>query len=177
MRVVAVPVKRHFWVVLLAFVALAAYGVVRFATYKASPAQRLSAIYFYDKSENKVSLDAFKGKVVLVNLWATWCTPCIAELPSLDRLQEKFPAEKFQVVAIAMDRSSIAALQKFMKKQHVKNLAVYWDKDKQVPLKWKYEGLPTSYLLNQQGNVIKRYDGAYKWDSEPLLKEIKALLP
>ena len=121
-----------------------------------------------------VDLSQFKGKVVLVNIWATWCPPCVAEMPMLDHLQKMMPFDKFTVVAISMDTTSMKMVTDFLKKQHIQNLTPYWDKDRQIPLKWKYEGLPTSFLLDRNGNLIKQYDGPYEWDRGDMLKEIKA---
>ena len=141
---------------------------------KPASLSRLPTLSFYDKSDAELTLDDFKGKAVLVNLWATWCAPCVAELPSLDRLQKTLPSDKFSIVAISLDTTSMKTVADFLKKQHVKNLALYWDKDRQVPLQWKYEGLPTSFLLDRSGAIIKRYDGPAVWDQGDVLKEIKA---
>ena len=179
MGVATVPVKLHFQFLALTLVliALAAYGAVRYAGHNNATSQtRLPAIYFYDKSERQITLDSFQGKVVLVNLWASWCLPCVVELPALDRMQGQLPGDKFRVVAISMDKSSLQEIRGFLNARGVKNLDVYWDKDRQAPLKWRYEGLPTSFLLDRNGAMVKRYDGPYEWDREPLLQEIGALL-
>jgi thiol-disulfide isomerase/thioredoxin len=170
----SVAVKRQVLFFVFAVLVAASYGVVRVAHGEnRSPLVRLPALYFYDKSGHKVTLDDFRGKVVLVNLWATWCTPCVAELPSLDRLQKMLPGDKFMVVAISMDNSSLKDIAGFLKKKGVKNLDVYWDKDRQAPLKWQYDGLPTSFLLDRDGNVVKRYDGPEVWDDKTVVKKIK----
>lgn len=162
-----------------AAVMLVSYVAVRTITgdtgfEKKDSLSRLPSLSFYDKSETKLTLDDFKGRVVLVNLWATWCPPCVAEMPSLDGLQKAIPSDKFAVVAISLDTTSMKTVADFLKKQHVKNLALYWDKDRQVPLQWKYAGLPTSFLLDRSGNIIKQYDGPANWDQGDVLKEIKA---
>jgi len=175
---VSVTVKRQVLFFLFAAAVLASYVAIRTITggtgfEKHVPLPRLPAVSFYDKSGTKVTLDDFRGRVVLVNLWATWCPPCIAELPSLDRLQKMLPEDKFAVVAISMDTTSMEAVAGFLKKRSVKNLDVYWDKDRQLPLKWKYDGLPTSFLLDRDGNVMKRYDGPVVGD---MLNEVKTLV-
>lgn len=135
---------------------------------------RLPVVYFYDKSGKKLTLNDFKGKVVLVNLWATWCPPCIAELPSMARLQKEMPADKFTVVAISMDtKLSMKEIAAFLKKNGAGNLEVYWDKDRQLPMKWKYEGLPTSFLIDGEGNTVKRYDGPVVWDEGETVREVR----
>ena len=168
------PVKRHILFFVFVVVTLASYVVVRtmMGAITAENLAPLPVVSFYDKSDKKLTLDDFKGRVVLVNLWATWCPPCVAELPSLDRLQKALSADKFAVVAISLDTTSMKTVTDFLEKQHLKNLSVYWDKDRQFPLKWKYDGLPTSFLLDREGNVVKRYDGAYEWDE---VSEVKAL--
>jgi thiol-disulfide isomerase/thioredoxin len=177
---VLVLVKRHFPLLFLVAVILASYGAVRAVQAVGhngpSPATQLPSIPFYDKYGNQVTLDAFKGKVVLVNLWATWCEPCAAEMASLDHLQGQLSRDKFRVVALSVDRSSVKTVEKFMQKRAIANLDIYWDQDRQVPMKWKYEGLPTSFLIDRQGTVIARYDGPYEWDKAPFLKEIGDLL-
>jgi len=172
------PVKRDFLFFSLVIVCLTVvgsfYGVTRALRHQDQPP--LPVVNFYDKSDKKVTLQDFKGKVVLVNIWATWCLPCQAELPALDHLQKLLPQEKFTVVAISLDTSSLKTVSGFLQKAHIQNLTVYWDKDREVPLKWKYAGLPTSFLLNRDGEVIAQYDGPYVWDKEPVLGKIKDLV-
>lgn len=180
MEAVSMPVKLHFQLIVFILMAMAIFGFGDYAMHRAANHQahknRLPEIYFYDKSEHQVSLENFKGKAVLVNLWASWCVPCITELPALDRLQKKLPNDKFMVVAVSLDKLSLQEVQAFLRGKGIKNLEVYLDKDRQVPLKWTYEGLPTSFLLDQTGAIVERYDGPYDWDRGPILKKIKALL-
>jgi len=169
MEAVIVPVKRHFQLLALVLIAVLSYGTLQYASRgRTTPADRLPEIYFYDKLDRRITLDHFKGKVVLVNLWANWCLPCVEELPALARLQEKQSGEPFVVLAIAMDKSSLRETRRFLDAKGAKNLEVYRDKDRQVPLRWKYEGLPTSFLLDRDGSVVKRYNGGHEWDREPI---------
>ena len=167
-------VKRHFqlYVLVLVVVAVCFGFVFHYSTI--GPAEGgLPPVSFYDKDNHKISLEDFRGKYVLVNLWATWCPPCVAELPSLARLQQKFPHERFEVVALSLDRSDFAAVKKFLRAKGGSQLDAYWDKDREVPLKWTYEGLPTSFLLDPEGRLIKRYTGSLEWDKGPVLTEIE----
>jgi thiol-disulfide isomerase/thioredoxin len=142
-----------------------------------APLPRLPIVSFYDKSDKQLTLDDFKGKVVLVNLWATWCPPCIAELPSMARLQKSLSADKFKVVAISMDtKLSMKQIAAFLKKNGAKDLDIYWDKDRQLPMKWKYEGLPTSFLIDREGNTVERYDGPVVWDEGSVMGEIRGVI-
>jgi thiol-disulfide isomerase/thioredoxin len=146
------------------------------AVNKENLVRRLPDIHFYDQNDRKVTLDDFKGEVVLVNLWATWCPPCVQELPALGTLQAKLKPRGFRVVAIAMDRSSILTVMSFLKEKDVTHLEAYWDKDRMIPQKWQYDGLPTSYLLDREGNVVGLYDGAQEWDKGLLFDRISKLV-
>jgi thiol-disulfide isomerase/thioredoxin len=125
----------------------------------AEPVHTLPALGFYDAADKKITVADFKGTVTLVHLWATWCPPCIAEMPKLDRLQAELQRENFRIVAISLDRDSIETPRKFYQKNHLTHLQLYWDKTRQVPLKWPYEGLPTSYLLDKNGAILRQYNG------------------
>jgi thiol-disulfide isomerase/thioredoxin len=138
---------------------------------------RPAEVYFYDKYNKKVTLDDFSGNVVLVNIWATWCAPCVAELPSLDRLQSIFSNRKFIVIAVSQDRvSSSDGIKKFLYEKSIKKLGVYWDKDRQFPSKWQYSILPTSVLIDREGYVVKQFTGAFDWGDEALVDEVRAAL-
>lgn len=134
----------------------------------------LAPVTVVDDEDKPVRLDDFKGQAVLVNLWATWCTPCIAELPSLDRLQGKLKDKNVKVVAISMDRDNPGKVKDFLKHRNVENLDFYWDRDRDIASRWSYAGLPTSYLLNRNGDVIARWDGPQKWDKGEVFRKIKA---
>lgn len=136
----------------------------------------LPALTFVDRMGQPVTLDDFRGKVVLVNLWATWCPPCVAELPSLEILHARLRDQGFAIVALSLDKGSRADLEAFWGARKIERLDFYWDKDAQVPRRWTYEGIPTSYLLDRSGKVIKTYNGAYKWDEAEIMGEITAAI-
>lgn len=134
----------------------------------------LAPASFVDRQGKPVNLDQFRGQVVLVNLWATYCPPCVAELPALDQLQAKLHDKGFRVVAISLDRGkSLQEIGDFWDARGLEQISFYWDRDRQVPGRWKYEGIPTSYLLDRTGKVIKTYNGAYKWDEEEIFAPIE----
>lgn len=136
----------------------------------------LPTLTFVDRAGQPVTLDEFRGQMVLVNLWATWCPPCVAELPSLEILNARLRDKGFAVVAIALDREGLEKVTAFWDAREIEQLDFYWDKDSQVPRRWTYEGIPTSYLLDRTGKVIKTYNGAYKWDEEEIFNEIAAIV-
>lgn len=137
----------------------------------------LPALTFVDRAGQPATLDALRGQMVLVNLWATWCPPCVAELPSLEVLHARLRDKGFAVVAISLDKGAdSSAIASFWDQRGIEQLDFYWDKDGQVPRRWTYEGIPTSYLLNRDGKVIKTYAGAFKWDEEEIFNEISAIV-
>jgi thiol-disulfide isomerase/thioredoxin len=136
----------------------------------------LPEAYFSDNIGQHRTLADFKGKVVLVNLWATWCPPCVVELPSLDKLQAKLKDKNFKVVAISMNQPPLSAVTQFLDQKDITHLEVYWDADRQIPLKWRYAGLPASFLLDKDGHVVREFDGPQVWDSGKTFDEIGGLL-
>lgn len=175
MRGDVVTVKRFKAVFLLLGVVAALAFAAHVMTRAPAAGPPLALVQFYDKSDKTVTLADFKGQPVLVNLWATWCTPCVAEMPALDKLQAKYPKTKFRVVAVSVDMTSMKTVTDFFAKHGIRTLDAYWDKDRQTLLKWSYAGLPTSYLLDAEGGVVKRYDGVVDWAD--LDEQLGALLP
>lgn len=139
--------------------------------------QTLPTVYFFDEKGEKTAVTGFSGQVVLVNLWATWCLPCVAELPALDRLQKKLDGAKFRVVAISLDRQTEPAkLSAFFEKHKIENLSPYWDKNRDIPSAWDYDGLPTSFLLRADGTVARIFRGPAEWDRGEAFDAISALV-
>lgn len=169
-------VKKHFYFIAL-FVVLGFFALGQGLLWAGeAKKETLPAVFFYDAKGEKKTLEDFKGKVILVNLWATWCAPCVAEMSSLDRLQGMFPKEKFEVVAISLDRGDIKKVADFYQRRKIKNLEVYQDQDKDIQLRWSYSGIPTSFLLDAGGGLIEKFEGERAWDRSPELDTIKKLL-
>lgn len=170
-------VKKHFH--LLTFAAGLLAGIVVMSavlSHNRVNERALAPLTVYDSTGKAVTLDDYRGSVVLVNLWATWCPPCVAELPSLDLLQAQLHNQNFKVVAISLDRGGWADVNKFMAGKDFSHITVLTDNDRQVPLKWHYDGLPTSFLIDRDGSVVKQYNGAYKWDEAEISGPIRILL-
>lgn len=111
-----------------------------------------------------VDLGRYKGKALLINLWATWCAPCVAEMPSLDRLQAKLGGDRFAVVTVAMNEPNMAAVEDFMKKYQLQNLPVLLDMNHAIDSRLRVEALPTSLLVTPDGKIVARFSGDNKWD-------------
>ncbi|PHR63154.1 MAG: redoxin [Robiginitomaculum sp.] len=136
---------------------------------------RPSAI-FLGQDGTEFILEQFEGKVVLLNIWATWCEPCVKEMPSLDALQAQLGGENFVVVAISEDRSAEEALE-FYEKNAIQNLTFYRDKDfglvRELYVKDYPTGLPISVLYDRQGRELARLSGGFDWISEAAITRIE----
>ena len=133
-------------------------------------------VQFYQDGE-ALTLNEFHGKAILVNFWATWCAPCLAELPSLDALDAKFDDERFQVVAIASDPRGPEAAGEMLERLNVKNLELY--ADPQLALITAFGGsnvLPLSILFDRRGNEIGRLLGEADWDTPEAEALIRSIL-
>ncbi|MBW8725859.1 MAG: TlpA family protein disulfide reductase [Inquilinus limosus] len=123
-------------------------------------------ITFSDAAGNTLRLADFKGKVVLVNLWATWCAPCVKEMPALDRLQAKLGGADFAVLALSIDREGLAKVQPFFDAHKIAALAPYLDTGGRSPAQFGARGLPTTLLIDRDGTVVGRQEGAAEWDDD-----------
>ncbi len=181
----AVKHQMKLWVVALA--ALLSYGIVlSILSQQQAPQQNIAenqapdalpAASFYDAAGKAVTLADFKGHPVLVNLWATWCPPCVAELPSLDKLQAKLKNKGLIVVAISMDHGDdMTPIAKFLHKQRIEHLSPYWDKDRAVSEAWHAEDLPVSYFIGKDGKVVKKYEGTFTWDKGEMYRAVEAFV-
>jgi thiol-disulfide isomerase/thioredoxin len=124
-----------------------------------------AAINFNDGEGHALSLADFKGKVVLLNIWATWCIPCRKEMPALDRLQASRGGPDFEVVPVSIDRGGRDTVDKFYAETGIRNLAMYIDASGQAVRTVGAVGLPTTLIINREGNEIDRIIGPLEWDA------------
>ena len=134
----------------------------------------LPDIAFTDADDKPLRLGDYKGKAVLVNFWATWCAPCVKEMPSLDRLQAEMGKDKFIVVPLSLDGPSKPKVQPFYKDKNLTNLGIYFDKGKKVQQALDISVLPTSILIDAEGREIGRLQGDAEWDKPEALAVMKA---
>ncbi len=134
----------------------------------------LREINFYDIENNQFFLKDFKGKVLLINLWATWCLPCKIEMPALDRLQASIGDDNFEVIAIAVEKTNILKIQEFYQEIGLNNLKIYHDNSTKSGLYSKAKGLPLTFLLDHEGNEVGRRDGPWEWDDDEVIEIIKS---
>ncbi len=154
-----------------------AHGEVAALTMATAPL-RLPDLAFEDASGKPAKLSDFRGKTLLVNLWATWCVPCRKEMPALDRLQAKLGSDNFQVVAINIDTRDPEKPKNFLKEANLTRLAYYNDEKAKVFQELKSIGralgMPTSVLVDPQGCEIATIAGPAEWSSDDALKLIRA---
>lgn len=131
---------------------------------------------FVDAANAEHRLSEWQGKYVLVNFWATWCPPCRAEMPSLDRLQADLGGESFAVVTIATGRNPLPAIEKFFAEAGISHLPVLRDPKQQLARDMGVMGLPISLILDPEGREIARLIGDAEWDSPEAKRIIEALL-
>jgi len=141
----------------------------------ATPPQPAPQAGFTDSDGNPKSLADFKGKPVVVNLWATWCQPCLKEMPSLDRLQAQLDG-KLAVAAVSEDRAGAKRVGPFVAAMGLQKLKIYLDPKSDVGHALNVRGLPTSIVIDAQGRVVGRVEGAAEWDSAAMMAVLKPLL-
>jgi thiol-disulfide isomerase/thioredoxin len=136
----------------------------------------LSDILFLDGAGSQRSLKDWHGKVVLLNLWATWCAPCRKEMPALDRLQVALGSDQFEVVALSVDRTGLDGAKKFLDQINVQSLKLYADPAARIGSQLRVAGLPATLLLDREGREIGRLTGPAEWDSADAKRLILAAL-
>jgi thiol-disulfide isomerase/thioredoxin len=125
-----------------------------------------------DASGSTTELSDFRGKLVVLNLWATWCEPCLREMPSLDRLQARFD-DRIAVLAVSEDRGGAKIIEPFIAKLGLKSVKVYVDPKSEVGHAFDVRGLPTSFLIDHDGKLLGRVEGGADWDSAKMLAVIE----
>jgi thiol-disulfide isomerase/thioredoxin len=134
-------------------------------------------IAFQDDSGGAVALGDWQGRIVLVNLWATWCPPCRAEMPALDALQARLGSEEFEVVAINIDRGGTAKGEAFYEEIGLENLGFYYDGTLPgLVRELAVIGMPTTLLIDRQGGEIARIAGPAEWASDDAVKLIETAI-
>jgi thiol-disulfide isomerase/thioredoxin len=153
--------------------ALAAYATGAVANFRAEAVpQDLPDIAFQDGEGKALTLAHFRGKLVLLNLWATWCTPCREEMPALNALQGALGGADFEVVALSVDRNGLELARAFLKEVKAGHLALYNDPAPRASFALKVFGMPTTLLISPEGKELGRLVGPAHWDAP----EAKALI-
>lgn len=120
---------------------------------------------FFDASGQTVTLADFRGKVLLLNLWATWCVPCVREMPALDRLQAKFGKEDFVVLPISLDREGRPVVEAFYQRFGIRHLGMYLDPDLSIEVAFPIDVLPANFLFDREGRVTGYVRSYIDWEA------------
>jgi thiol-disulfide isomerase/thioredoxin len=133
-------------------------------------------IQFRDAEQRELSFADFRGRLLVVNFWATWCAPCVEEMPALDRLHGALASERIEVVAISVDRGGLRQVAPFFAAHDLKRLPVYLDPSGASMRAFAIRGLPTTIVVDGAGRERGRLEGAAAWDSPlaaRLLRELR----
>jgi len=139
-------------------------------------AQPVPAIDFADSEGRAHGLAEFKGRVVVLNVWATWCVPCRTEMPALDRLQASLGGPEFAVVPISIDRGGAAKVAGFYSDIGIQNLAIYVDASGNALRDIGAVGLPTTLILDRAGREIGRIVGPAEWDDPAIVELLRRVV-
>ncbi|MDF1672278.1 MAG: TlpA disulfide reductase family protein [Vicingaceae bacterium] len=126
-----------------------------------------------DLDGNTINMVDYKGKVIFLNFWATWCMPCVAELPSIENLYSQF---KDDVAFLLISNESIEKVKNYHTKKeytvpfHIRN------NDSLIPQQYNHEGIPTTFIINKNGKIVKASSGAEDWDDENFIKVLKEMI-
>ena len=132
----------------------------------------VAELAFEDAQGSKRSLAQFRGKTVLVNIWATWCVPCREEMPALDRLQRKLGGPGFEVLALSIDAGGAAAVKEFYEEVGIRSLPIYVDRSMRAASTLGAVGVPTTLLIDAEGREIGRRTGPAQWDGPEAVRLI-----
>ncbi len=129
-----------------------------------------------DQKGREYRLEDFRGSLLLVNFWATWCPPCVEELPSMDALGQHMRAKRFNMVAVSVD-DGWPVINDFLAGLNRKpSFLILNDPSRQLAALYGTDKYPESYLIDEEGKILKKYEGAFQWMDEKILQEIEGYL-
>jgi peroxiredoxin len=131
------------------------------------------ALMLEDMKGNSINLANLRGKTVLINFWATWCAPCVEEMPSIQGLKARFNQEKFEVLAVNVGESK-ERVEAFLKKVPV-NFSILFDPQGDASRNWKVHGFPTTFILGPDGRIRYYHVGDLDWSQETIVDHVKGI--
>ena len=131
---------------------------------------KLEKINFKNVNNETINLNKFENSLIIINFWATWCAPCIEEMPSLNRLQANPVFNNLQIIPINVGRDNVEKSKNFYKKLKMDNLKIYFDKNVELANKFLLRGLPTTVFINKKGEEFARIIGFVNFDDKKIIK-------
>lgn len=138
--------------------------------------RRVVDLRFTDAKGQPTDMAAFRGRVVLLNIWATWCAPCREELPTLDALQAQLGGPGFEVVALSIDQQGLAVARPFLERLGATHLKAYADTFGEATARYSATGVPLVLVIDAQGREIGRRLGRAKWDNPATVALMRSLI-
>jgi len=130
-------------------------------------------VTFMDINEKNVNIDDFKGKLIIINFWATWCAPCKEEMPSLDNLQSNTKLNNLKIFPINVGQEDKSKSERFFKELNINNLDIYIDAPITLAKKFSLRGVPTTILFNKEGKEFARIMGSIDFNDEEFINWLK----
>ena len=134
---------------------------------------KLEKINFININNETINLNEFENSLVIINFWATWCAPCIEEMPSLSRLKSNSVFNNLQIIPINVGKDNVEKSKDFYKKLNINNLEIYFDKNVELAKKFLLRGLPTTVFINKKGEEFARVIGFVNFDDKKIIKWLK----
>ena len=141
------------------------------------PAKPLPEVEFFDAEDTPRRFAEYRGRGVVFNFWATWCAPCVREMPALERASAELADAGIDVVTLSEDRGGAKVIRPFLEKLGLSKLPVLVDRRGQVLRALKISGLPTTVLIDAEGREVGRVVGIAEWDSPPALDFLSRCIP
>ncbi|MGH6894973.1 MAG: TlpA family protein disulfide reductase [Geminicoccaceae bacterium] len=138
--------------------------------------RELPELRFVDGDGREMTLEAFEGRTILLNIWATWCVPCREEMPALDRLQAKLGGPDFVVVPLSIDREGLPAVKAFYEELGLEALGIYVDQSGKASRQLGAVGIPTTLLVDSEGREVGRTLGPAEWDSDEIVEFLRGFI-
>ncbi len=150
-------------------------GLPQYEQEKAEVGYKAPAFTLRNLENNRVNLSDFKGQVVILNFWATWCAPCRVEMPAFETLYRRYRSEGLTLLAISIDKGGIDAVKKFVEERKL-SFPVLMDTEGTVERIYPSFSIPTTYVIDREGHIATRVDGAKNWKSKETFEAVEYLL-
>ena len=147
-----------------------------FDRYEKLTPQDISEFSFTDGQGYPITLEAYKGRLVVLNIWSITCGPCVAEMPSLDQLAGSFKEDELAIIPLNVDPIKKIGLDRFYEKNQYRYLGIFQDSSRQSQGVFQWNALPTTLIINKEGKLIGRKIGAMKWDDPKVIEILQQLV-